>query len=277
MSESSAPSNDYRFESREFLGYQPTSPHFTPTLMMADVTGTLWRLLCAHWLTIAATSVFGGLLPYVVLEHVFNIKTVDLGQDIFKADFYSEANFYSIFWSLAVSAWVSLALAFLTKHILSLELALSIDWQRTLLTIVPILALSAILHLGITLGTLLLFIPGVIFYLATILALPIFLIENKSIRNAIQQSFERTRGFRVKIFWVSVGFYILGAVLMFASTSLVQALGQVAEQTMSFMEIFAYLGRMGVVLDALFAAAVYISIRKLLHGDEPDKLASVFD
>ena len=47
--------------------------------------------------------------------------------------------------------------------------------------------------------------------------------------------------------------------------------------TMSFMEIFAYLGRMGVVLDALFAAAVYISIRKLLHGDEPDKLASVFD
>ena len=64
---------------------------------------------------------------------------------------------------------------------------------------------------------------------------------------------------------------------MFASTSLIQALGQVAEQTMSFMEIFAYLGRMGVVLDALFAAAVYISIRKLLHGDEPDKLASVFD
>jgi len=277
MSESSAPNSEYRFSSQEFLGYQPASQPIAPPVMMADVTGTLWRLLCTHWLAIAATGVFGGLLPYVVLEHVFNIKTVDLDQDIFKADFYSVANFYAIFWSLVASAWVSVALAFLTKHILALELALSIDWQRTLLTIVPILALSAILHVGMTLGSLLLFIPGMIFYLATILALPILLIENKTIRDAIQQSFEMTRGFRVKIFWVSAGCYILGTVLMFASTGLLQALWQAAEQRMTFMELYVYPERMGVVLDALFTSSVYISLRKLLHGDEPDKLASVFD
>jgi hypothetical protein len=271
MSDSTAPNSEFRFSSQEFLGYQPTSQPITPTLMIADVTGTLWRLMCTHWLAIVATSVFGSLLPGVVLEQVFNIKFIHLYFDFLRSDFFESL------WTLAVSAWISLAMAFLVMHILSVELGQSIEWRDTVLKILPIIALSAILQVGMMAGFFLLVIPGIIFYIATILALPILLIENKSIRTSIQQSFEMTRGFRSKIFWVSVGLYILGAVLIFALTSLVKALGQVGGQMLTFEEVDAYLGRMGAVSEALFASAVYISLRKLLDGDEPDKLASAFD
>jgi hypothetical protein len=271
MSESSVPSNDYRFSSQEFLGYQPIAKPITPSLTMADVTGTLWRLLYSHWLAIAVASVFGCLLPYVVLEHVFSIKIVDLDFDILSADI------STIFWSLVDFAWVSLAMGFLIKHILGVEFGRSIGGSENLLKILPMLALFALLYVGTMIGLLLLVIPGVIFYVATLVALPVFLIENKTIRESIQQSLEMTRGSRRKIFWSYLGLYILSAILIFAIGSLIQALGQIGGRLVTFTEIDDFFGRMELLSDALLASSVYIALRKLLRGDEPDKLASVFD
>lgn len=271
MSDSTAPNSKYRFSSREFLGYPPGSQPNAPTLMMADVTGTLWRLLCTHWLAVAVAFVFGCLLPYVVLEQVFSIRIVDLDLDILSADF------STVLWTTVDFAWVSLAMAFLIKHILAVELGRSIGGLENLSKLLPLLALCALLYVGTMIGLLLLVIPGVIFYVATLVALPIFVIEDKTIRESIQQSFEMTRGSRRKILWAYLGLYILSAIFIFAIGSLIQALGQIGGRLVTFTEIDDIFGRMELLSDALLASSVYIALRKLLHVDEPDKLASVFD
>lgn len=272
MSETSAQNTDFRFNSQDFLGYQPSDLPIRPSLTMAAIVGTMWRLCCAHWLAIAVAYVFGCMLPTFIAEQVFKIKVSEWSYEVLRTDLVASL------WTVLVSGWVQLAMAFLIQHVLSVELGRKVEWREILLKIVPILALTSFVFVGMIAGFILLVIPGVIFYLATMVALPILLMENKTIRESIQQSFDMTRGSRSKILWVSVGLSILSGVVVLAFGGLGQALGQVVGNAAAIDD---YLGTFfagtSAIPDALFASAIYLSVRKLMRVDEPDKLASVFD
>ncbi len=88
----------------------------------------------------------------------------------------------------------------------------------------PVIAVGLLLWLGIAFGMLLLVVPGVLFMVATCVAIPAAVVERTGTIGAIRRSFALTRGYRWSLF--AAGFAIL--VIVWLLAALVQVGGTVA-------------------------------------------------
>jgi len=147
--------------------------------------------------------------------------------------------------------------------------------------VLPLVGLSIIVTLGITLGYMLLLVPGVILTVLWIVAAPAVVVEKRSIFASLQRSRDLTRGHRWPVFGLIVIYVLLAwMVSMFLGAFSLAAGGLV---TGGSPNLWANLvaGPVANVLTGVVAsaglAALYHELRSAKEGVGHEALASVFD
>jgi len=149
---------------------------------------------------------------------------------------------------------------------------------RFALPIIAILILSA---LGIGLGLVLLIVPGVMLYLAWMVAVPAEVVERTGVFGAFSRSAELTRNHR----WSLLGLYVIFLILTWILLGTLLALTggfraaalMMGTRTPVMMVVLAVVQVIQGVIGSAGIAAIYYELRSIKEGIGPESLASVFD
>ncbi len=190
------------------------------------------------------------------------------------------------FWWLAttLASWV---LAALLQGILVRETALHLAGRPAqrgasiaagLRLFLPILAISVIVAIGAVVGLALMIVPGVIFYIMMIAAVPALVEERRGVFGSLARSYRLTGGCWLPIFVLLVIYAIFAAVVstVFGLLFGVRNFGwDDSDPLMS--AIASGLGStMIAMVGATMVAALYIELRTVKEGATPDDLATIF-
>lgn len=150
--------------------------------------------------------------------------------------------------------------------------------------ILPLLGLALLMMIGMAIGMLLLFVPGIIVFLMWIVAAPVLVEERPGIIGALRRSRELTKGSKWKIFGLFLVMMILlwivmmvvGVAAVGTGTAGVLVAGPAATPSLLAVGV-------GLVFNTLFIGfwstminALYIELRTAKEGLAPDNLAEVF-
>lgn len=154
----------------------------------------------------------------------------------------------------------------------------------------PLLGLGILQTLGISLGILLLVVPGLMLMTAWSVAAPALIMEKRSVEASFGRSGDLTRGHRWSIFGLLVIYFVLATIISFAMQAFAAAAGVTTAQSgfvtttqaPSLMALAAVLvsaltSAVQGVISAAGAAAIYFELRTGKEGAAPDQLAAVFD
>ena len=144
----------------------------------------------------------------------------------------------------------------------------------------PLIALSIVLGLGITLGFILVIVPGIILILMWSVAVPSLVIERTGILGAFNRSAELTQGAKWKIFALFA--IVLAIQLVLGSlTTLIGAYGVRSGQspeayrltTMTANIVFA------TIINTLWGTiqpSLYVELKQWKEGDSVESLEQIF-
>lgn len=143
-----------------------------------------------------------------------------------------------------------------------------------------LIGLSLLVGLLLGIGFLLLIVPGVMIYCATVVAVPALIEERRGIYESVQRSRALTRGSRWSIFGLLVLFAIFTMVVQFI-TGLVT--GVTMFNAASGIPDPALVGIAGAIpaslyrmIEAVVVAALYVELREVKEGATVNELAEVF-
>jgi hypothetical protein len=145
---------------------------------------------------------------------------------------------------------------------------------ESLKLILPLVGIGILKGLAIGIGTIFLIVPGVIAYLALIVAVPAFIEERLGLIGSLQRSMDLTRGSRALIFVLFLLWVLAFTVIPFALRVLFSAVAdgalwaQVAQEELG--------GAVIVLLSAPIVSALYIELHTAKEGPMADEVASVF-
>lgn len=153
-----------------------------------------------------------------------------------------------------------------------------------------LLWLGILQTLGISLGIILLVVPGLMLTTMWCVAAPVLVMEKRSVEASFGRSRQLTRGHRWSIFGLLVIYFVLTMIISVAVQALATAAGVTTAQSgflttsqaPSLMALAAVLvsalttAVQGVISSA-GAAAIYYELRTGKEGAAPDQLAAVFD
>ena len=142
----------------------------------------------------------------------------------------------------------------------------------------PILAISFLATIGFVVGLILLIVPGVIFYIMTIVAIPALVEERGGIFGSLKRSFRLTRGSYLPIFVLLVMYAIFAAAVTAACGLLFGIRNFGWDDADSLMSALASgLGTTVITtVNAVMVASLYIELRTVREGATADDLASIF-
>lgn len=142
--------------------------------------------------------------------------------------------------------------------------------NRAISKLLPLIGLGIVVAIGISIGLVLLVIPGVILYLMWMVAVPAMVVENLDVFGALSRSAVLTSGSRLKLLALVIVFivfsFIIGipiGVISMISPSLSTVSG-------------ALVTTVSAAVSSAGIAAVYIELRGTKEGASTDQLASVF-
>jgi hypothetical protein len=143
--------------------------------------------------------------------------------------------------------------------------------------IVPMVLLSILIGIVITLGLLLLIVPGIIFALALVVAGPVLIAERPGIIDSMHRSADLTRGSRGRIFLL----FLIYMVALFALSSAVGfalGTGEIGEGRVTAVGAVAeaLLGGASTLITSVMTASLYVELRTVKEGATVDRLAAVF-
>lgn len=150
----------------------------------------------------------------------------------------------------------------------------------------PLFGLGILVVLGILLGYLLLIIPGIILTLGWLVAVPVLIVEDKTVTESISRSWELTNGYKGWIFLLMVIYIILGAVIggvfgLFIGIAGDPATIMLEGGTPTFFFVNALFSGLSqavtTMISATGVAAIYYEIRQIKEGIGAESLAEVFD
>lgn len=153
------------------------------------------------------------------------------------------------------------------------DVALSIG--EGLKLILPLIGLTLLTSLVVGLGLLLLVVPGIIFYVSLIVAIPVLVEERLGVMDSMKRSAELTTGSRWRIFALLL-LYFLAYGMLAAGTGALLALGGL-ETPLQLGLLEAVFGTVTALLIAGMLASLYVELRTVKEGATVDTLASVFD
>jgi hypothetical protein len=154
----------------------------------------------------------------------------------------------------------------------------------------PLLGLGILQALGIFVGMILLFVPGLVLAVVWAVSAPALVVEKRGIFESFQRSRDLTRGHRWSIFGLFVVYMILsmiiGAVAGVAGVAAgIGGMRGLAANTMAGLTPMVVVstlitslvnGAQSIVI-AAGVASIYYELRSTKEGVAPDQLASVFD
>jgi len=142
----------------------------------------------------------------------------------------------------------------------------------------PIVAISFLVFLCAILGLILLIVPGVMFYIAMIVAIPALIEEKAGVFGSMGRSFRLTRGSWLPIFALSV-IYVMFAVSVATLFSLVfgvRNFGMGYNDPMLAAAVSALTTTVTSMVAGAMIASLYIELRSVKEGATTDDLASIF-
>ena len=205
----------------------------------------------------------------------------------FPADAMSAASaaFWAVFAVSIIGGMVVSALtqAFLTRATVAQSegrmASLAESARAGLVVIIPLIGLAVLTSVGITLGLVLLIVPGVMLMVAWSVATPVLVEEQQGIIESIQRSNDLTRGSRSKIFILMIVVGILAAV---ATGAVEMMVGLDDSDPLAGFGNPAYLllstlvGTLVSLISGTIQAAIYVELRECKDGPRTAHLEQVF-
>lgn len=142
--------------------------------------------------------------------------------------------------------------------------------SRAVAKLFPLIGLGLLIAFGVAIGFVFLVVPGVILYLMWMVAVPVLMVENTSVFEALSRSSALTKGSRIKLFALIIVFFVFSMIIAIPFGMLHQmsaSIGTIASTLLS--AVSAAVGAAGI-------AAVYIELRGAREGASSEQLASVF-
>ncbi|MGB3624659.1 MAG: glycerophosphoryl diester phosphodiesterase membrane domain-containing protein [Henriciella sp.] len=144
----------------------------------------------------------------------------------------------------------------------------------------PLLGLSILMGIGLSIGFMLLFIPGLILLTYWAVTVPSFVIEDTGIIGAFERSAELTKGQRWRIFGlmvlVWVVYMIIGA--LFSVLSLGNVTAPTSTQPFSLIGVIfnTLIAMISAIVSSVGVAVLYVHLRDLKEGTSPERISDVF-
>lgn len=223
-----------------------------------------------------------GALPKVLITQFFSGKTIAWAAQ--------SQSPLGIVWAVALISFLiglvlsSFVQAVLTRATVSADEGVRATFRESIDTgarvVLPLVVLSIISALGVTLGFLLLVVPGIIVMLMWSVAVPCLVIERRGILQAFNRSAELTQGAK----WKILGLFaiVLAVYLLFASISAyIGFSGLRSGQSEGAFRLTGLIGNVMVstVLNALWGTiqpSLYVELKQWKEGDSVDSLQEIF-
>lgn len=145
----------------------------------------------------------------------------------------------------------------------------SLSWALGVLF--PVIGITIIATIGTVLGTILLFIPGLMLMTMWWVAVPAAVVERTGIIESLRRSVELTRGYRWKVFGIIIFIYI-GQFALDRLTNVVLSAAPIFSLVVNFLIMAAITAYFAVV-----TAVCYHDLRVLKDGIGTHDIAKVFD
>ncbi|MFN3387399.1 MAG: YciC family protein [Allosphingosinicella sp.] len=142
--------------------------------------------------------------------------------------------------------------------------------------VLPLIGLTILSGLIVGLGLLLLIVPGIIFYVSLIVAVPVLVEERCGVIDSMKRSADLTSGSRWRIFGLIILYILAYGFLASAVGAAALAMGAL-EDLLSLALLEAVAGTLSALLIAGMLAALYVELRTVKEGASVESLASVFD
>ena len=153
--------------------------------------------------------------------------------------------------------------------------------------ILPLIGLGIVSGLGIMVGFIFLIVPGIILALMWSVAVPAMVEERLGIIASLGRSRALTKGSRGSIFLMGLAMFIL-ALLVVGTIGLmttgVDVASMMANAEAAANRSFGFIDIFGMLLNAVLVifftaliAAIYVELRYVKDGVEPQNLAAIFD
>lgn len=142
--------------------------------------------------------------------------------------------------------------------------------NRAVAKLLPLIGLGIVVAFGVAIGFVFFIIPGVILYLMWMIAVPVLMVENLGVFEALSRSSALTKGSRWKLLGLIVVFFIFSMII-----AIPIGLLSVISPSLSIVSS-ALLSAVSAAVGAAGIAAVYIELRGAKEGTSSDQLASVF-
>jgi hypothetical protein len=142
----------------------------------------------------------------------------------------------------------------------------------------PLLLLSLLATLMLAAGLMLLIVPGIIVYLALIVAVPVLIVERRGIVGALRRSVELTRGSKGQILLIVL---IELAVIVVLAVAAIPFVNLDAEWYDPFTTAEAIVNALTVsastLVSSVLIASLYLELRTVKEGATLERLAAVFE
>lgn len=142
--------------------------------------------------------------------------------------------------------------------------------SRAVAKLFPLIGLGFLISFGVGLGFLFLIIPGIILYLMWMVAVPVLMVENTGVIEALDRSRALTKGSRLKLFLLIIVFFVFSMIIAIP-------FGLISTISTSLtLIVSAFVGALSAAVGAAGIASVYLELRGSREGASSQDLANVF-
>ena len=260
-----------------------SAPPETTAAASVDVGRVLSRgfaAMRAEFLAFFAVSLLLAGLPGLAMQY-WILRNIELAS--------ANTELTGTFWAMTLGPLlVSLLSATLLQGALTRSTVLQLNGRDadigasallTLRLLPALIALSLVQALMIGFGMILLIIPGVIIYCATMVAVPAMIEERRGIFESIGRSWDLTRGSRWAIFVLAILFAVFSFIVQ-TIVGLLSGGGLIEVGNAAYAlrgGIAAGIGAaISTMIVAVLTAALYVELREVKEGATSEELVTVF-
>ena len=198
-------------------------------------------------------------------------------------------SFRTLMGATFVSTLVGIVIAALVQGALTRAVVTASEGRRAtfgesiatgLRVILPLIGLSIVFAVGVAIGFILLFVPGVVLLLMWAVAVPALVVERVGIFDALRRSAELTKGARWKILGLFLVllliYWVLEAILGVVGLKMYGAATAATGLTVANIIGSVILGTVFNTLWGTIQPSLYVELRQAKEGDSAERLAEVF-
>jgi hypothetical protein len=253
-----------------------------PNIDIGRVVGNGFKTLGRNFPAFFAVSlILAGLPSFFVSYYLYSVldaaeSTVDINE---------------FDWTLVVNYLVGLLVSLIASFVLQgilirsailhlsgrpVEIGASISLALRMLF--PIIGLSIVVTILVGIGFVMLIVPGVMIYIAFIVSVPALIEERRGIFGSMRRSRDLTRGSRWQIFILVVFFYIVSAVSSAVIGMIfgVDPVSGLARDPMLGGVAGGLSSSLVTTVIAVLLASLYVELRTVKEGTQPNDLADIF-